>query len=99
MSYEERLYIWLTALRMGVIGKVAPSVTKGPGSKTPIKYAVLLNDKRAYELLNDASDLEPVTVNFLRTLFKEFGPMSPPYPSFPYKIRAEARMLKRRELA
>jgi len=99
MSYEDRLYIWVTALRVGVIGKIAPSVTKGPGSKTPIKYAVLMNDARAYDLLNDASDLPPVTVNFLRTLFKEFGPMDPPYPSFPYKIRTADRMLARRELA
>jgi len=99
MTYEDRLYIWVTALRAGVIGKIAPAVTKGPGSKTPIKYAVLMNDARAYDLLNDASDLPPVTVNFLRTLVKEFGAMSAPYPSFPYKIRTSDRMLKRREYA
>lgn len=81
LSNEDQLYLWCLALQRGIAGKVAPVQAKGHGSKAESVYGLLINDANAVALVNQASDLEPISVDNLKAIVKRFRRLNPPYRS------------------
>jgi len=72
ISYQDHLHIWLTALRLGIVGKISTS---------PIIYDLIVDIGTAVTELRTHCDI-PVSEALVRRTLQTFRLTSPPYSSF-----------------